>query len=884
VLKMAPPASGGQDEYERSLEISEDLAPGVAGIGATIPAVRQGVRRPRTGSPRSGHFYGKRVFLRAANTRLLRPSRVVVQLLFRDVMDALREFAQDIKYCFRGMTGNKIPALVTVLTLGLGIGVNTSIFTLINSVLFRPMPVDDPSSLFEIVSPIVDAQTLREFRETCRTCESVTSSNWILPTLGEAGEGPIVHGNEVPENYFEALRVASSIGRVFSTSDPRGDAADAIVLNHDFWQTQFGGNPGAIGQTIKLSGRTYTVIGVARKGFYGTMPLVANFWVLPGQASESTRAQVRALVRLRAGIPKERAEMELGAIRAKGQGTSGQTDQERVKLQSRATMIPINSGTSAVAGLLLVFTGLVLIVACANIANLALARSTTRVREMSIRLAVGASRARLIRQLLTESVVLSLFGGVFAIAVTAWTLPALSVYLQTKLPNLWGHWHLDLNADVRVFGFTAAICILAAIGFGLMPAFQSTNIDLAHGLKDGGKHGAKGTQSRLRGALVVLQISLCSVLLSNAGLVARALAESFHDSPGFETQRMLIAQLNLGEGETDRGAGARLFERYAAMPGVESVAAVRHVPLLGYRLGSISNESVRQPATLTTAINQVTANYFSTLAIPLTAGRSFSQDEQRSMANVAVISEAAARKLFGQEQAVGKTVRLQTELNAAPGRPAKIFTVVGIARDTRSIRLSETDPAHVYLPIDLTAARTVHFLLRARDGNEATTLIPAVRKTGPATIATGELTVYPFDVALGYQRLPAQGGSAISGLMGLLALALGTIGVYGVLSYSVAKRTGEIGVRIAMGATARNIRSLFLREGGRLVALGLAVGVCGAVPLAMMLRSLLPGIRPLDLPILLAVSLFLAAVTLLAAWFPAVRATRIEPLEALRQE
>jgi predicted permease len=794
--------------------------------------------------------------------------------------------AQDLKFSARVLNRDRAHTLLTVLTIGFGVGVNTAIFALINSVLFRPMPVQAPASFYEIVSP-ADANAIQQFQQYCKACAGITSAVWALPTLGEAGEGPIIHGNQVEANYFEVLGIGSSMGRVFRPgSDTAADSG--IVLNYDFWQRQYGGAPDALGQTLKLSGRSYTIVGAAAKGFIGTMPLVSNFWIVAPTDSEARRALVRGLVRLRPGVTRDQAQDELTSIAVRlappASGNATDPERSRIRLQSRRTMIPWNSGTAVMAGLLLAFTALVLLVACANVANLSLARSASRVRETSVRLALGASRSRLIRQLMTESLVLSMLGGVLALVVTAWTLPALSMYIQSLIPNLWGQWRFDLSPDLRVFGFTAGACVLAAIVFGLMPALQSTRLDVASGLKEGGTQTGGRSRSRLRSGLIVVQISVCGILLINAGLLGRALAESYAFSPGFETDGIVIGQLDIPASVTSAKLAERVLSRVAEIPGVDSVAASSHVPLLGYRMSTIAagGEGLQLPS----AVNQVTGGYFATLGIPLIQGRSFTSEEERSNAAVTVISEATAKKLFGRQGALGKSVHLgNADRKPATTDPTRDLTVIGVARDTRSVRLSAIDEAYVYVPLNVGApARTQHFLIRPRKLAASSQFITAVRKVVAPVDGASQFIVYSFDIVLGFQRLPAQAGSAFAGFLGLMALGLASIGIYGVIAYSVGKRSREIGIRIALGATSGQVRALFIKEGGRLLCVGLVIGAAGGLLTAMALRSVLPGVRAFDSETLAAVTAFLSIVVLTALWSPTSKACRVEPLAALREE
>jgi predicted permease len=777
---------------------------------------------------------------------------------------------QDLRYALRTLKYNPGFTLGAAATMALGIGVNTALFTLINAVVLRPTPVPDPKSLYEITSTL-DAADFGRFRQNCQSCGEIVAMTWVLPSLGTSSE--VVHGNEVSSNYFTAMAVKPHLGRFFSEHD-----TNIIVLNYDFWVRKFQADPAVLGRTIELSGRDYVIAGVAQKGFFGTMPLVANFWTMLPQNFQSQKASVRMLMRLKPGLSQSQTEDELTAINSRFAPSLPATgrDRQRVRLQSRATLIPLNTRTAGIAAVLMVCVGMVLLIACANVANLMLARAAARQREMSVRLALGASRGRLLQQLLTESMVVAVLGGVLAIFIAIWTLPALSAFVQSKLPALWGQWALHLTPDFRVFAYTAGLCAAAATLFGLVPALQSTRLDVSSGLKDGGNQGIRWKKSRFRSGLVVIQVMLCLVLLINAGLLTRSLANSYTEDPGFDAQHNLIVQFDTTS--SDQTLRSQMLDRIASVPGVESVAATRHVPLLGNGYGKISRTTSDVDSGIPTAVSQVGATYFRTLGIAVLSGRSFTSEEERSNAAVAVLSEAGARKLFPGENPLGKAFTL-----AGQAQPHMTAVVVGVARDIRSIRLAEVDPAHVYLPIDLAHMQGgVHYMVRTR--GEPTKLLPAVRQSAYEISRGNQLLVYSFDIAIGFQRLPAEMGSAVAAVLGMLALVLAVVGIYGVIAYSVSQRTREIGIRIALGATVRDVKLLVLRQGMFLVGIGIAAGMAGAVPLALILRSLLHGVSPVDPLTFCTVSAMLVVVAGVAMWAPTRRATRVEPLLALHHE
>jgi predicted permease len=790
------------------------------------------------------------------------------------------QFGQDLRYALRTLRANPGFTLVAAATMALGIGVNTGLFTLVNAALFRPTPVGDPRALFEVGSATDSAEFIR-FRQGCASCREVAAYNWVLPALGGAGQGEIVHGNEVSSNYFRAAAIQPAAGRFFNDDDYGDLGGNAIVLNFDFWQRQYRGDTSAIGGSVKLGGRGYTIVGVAPRRFIGTLPLVAKFWSLLPQAPQA--GLIHILVRTNPGASRRQVEDELTSIRRQftppREGAA--PDSDRVRLQSRANLIPLNPATASLAGLLMLCVGLVLLIACANVANLVLARSASRQREISVRLALGASRPRLLRQLFTESLAISTLGGVMAMFVAIWSLPALSAFIQSRMPELWGQFDLTLSPDLRVFAYTAAICVGAAMLFGFVPALMSTRIDVASGLKDGGSQGVQWSRSRLRNGLVVAQVALCLILLINAGLLARSLANSYADHPGFDADRNLIVQFDIGELEPDRTLSRQMLDRLASLPGVESVAAGRMVPLLGSGFGSVSSTRAADSG-VRAGFNQVSPSYFHTLGVPLLSGRTFTAEEEQIHASVAVLSEAAANKLFARDNPLGRTVTLEGFL-AGRSEPKRTAVVIGVARDARNLKLAEVDSAFVYLPVALDRpAAAMHYFVRAR--RNPTALLPSLRQNGAELSRGHQLLVYPFDIAIGYQRMPAQAGGAVSGVLGLLAMVLATVGIYGVISFSVSQRTREIGIRMAIGATTGDVSWMVLRQGLRLVGTGVIIGIAGAIPLARVIRSVMNGVTALDPLTFIAVPLFLGAIAVSAMALPVMRAARVEPVAALHHE
>jgi predicted permease len=772
------------------------------------------------------------------------------------------ESAQNLRYAWRALLRYPGFSAVAILTMTIGIGVNTALFTIVNAALFRPMPVANPENFYEVgAGHLLTTADMRMFAEQARTVRQLAGSRWVLPTLSDTGE--LLHGNEVSANYFEALGINASTGRVFSPASA-GDG-NSIVFSDSFWSRHFNRDPSAVGRALVLGGRRYAVIGVTEPRFIGTIPLVSDFWALLPDAPSTGSNPVHITARLVSGIGKRQAEAELTQLYARAHPRDG-VHRTPIELTARATFIPINAATASLTALLIGCAAIVLAIGCVNLANLLLARAATRQREIAVRLSLGATSARIVRQLLTETTLLSLVGGAASLLLSAGMLPPASRAIQARMPPLAGYWSLDLVPDLRVFAWTTGLCLVAGSFFGLIPALRATRAGFSEGLRDGGGQGAQWSRSRLRSSLVVAQIALCLVLLINAGILVRSLRNALTIDPGLDTDHTAIVEYTTVAPEAAI-TPSQLLRRFAAYPGVTAAAAT-HVPLLGF--GTVE---VRTASTITRKIpmNQVTESYFAALGIPIVRGRSFDPREVSGNAPVAVVSEGAARQLFPGQDAVGQV--LTTD------RPR---IVVGVARETRSVRLAELDTAYLYTPLPAHELdRGAHLLLRS--GAARTLLIGGIRRE-VASIPGAQILVYTFDIALGYQRVPAGAGAIVAIVLGTLALVLAVVGIYGVTSYVVSHRTREIGIRMALGADRHEVVKLVLRQGMGLVTIGLVLGVSLAIPLSYVLRAALVGVQPLDPLTYTAVPLLLAVIALLAMANPTLRSSRVQPVTALRHE
>ncbi|HVF43843.1 MAG TPA: ABC transporter permease [Pyrinomonadaceae bacterium] len=811
---------------------------------------------------------------------------------------------KDVRYGVRSMSRQPGFALAAVLTLALGIGANVSIFSAVNAILFRPLPgVSAPEELAFFyptepqgrLSGTFSYHDFEEYRAQAKSLSGLAAYAGAGLSMREGGRAERVAAQIVSGNYFSTLGVRAGLGRtLIAEEDERADAAPVAVLSHGFWETRFGSNPDVIGRQIVLNERSFTVVGVAQKEFKGaSMPKSPALWVPVRAASnagvsavdlENREASWLHLIgRLGPGVSAERARAEMNTILARLKDSYPEDFREGLTMDSSPArgfaIAPRKRGTvNAMAAVALAVVGLVLLIACANIANLLLARAASRRREIAVRLALGAGRWRVVRQLLTESLVLALAGGLVASLLTLWTAELLA-HLFRLIPEDTGA--LDFSPDARVFGFALLLSLLTGVAFGLAPALQASRPDVGPALKGETPPAGGARRLSLRNALVVAQVAASLVLLVCAGLFLRSLRETAAVETGFETKGVLMSALRLDPNRYDAARGGEFYrqalERASSLHGVTSAALASSVPLgsEGSRGTLLVVGAEPQPyAGVEVDRGYVGPRYFETLGIPLLRGRGFDEHDRENSPPVAVVNETVARKVFGGEDPLGRFIRADSE-----GPPVEI---VGVARDSKYRSLGDERVPFLYLPLAQGYSPSVTLLVRTEGAPGA--LAPAVRDAVVSLDAEAFAGQATMDEHLAEALVPSQVVAGMSGGFGLLALLLATFGVYGVTAYAVSRRTHEIGVRVALGARGSDILRLVVGEGMALILTGIAIGLCVSFAATRVIAGALYGVSATDPLTFAGVTLLLASAALLACLVPARRATKVDPMEALRYE
>ena len=816
----------------------------------------------------------------------------------------MQSLSQDLRYALRMLWKSPGFTIVAVVSLALGIGLNTAIFSIVNVILIRQVPViHKPDRIVWLRAPISypDFVDYREQSQSFEGMAAITGTSEF--SLNRDGVPELVTGEYVTADYFNVLGVGALQGRTFDKSE-RQTPTPVVVLSEHLWRTRFLSDSTIVGRQISLNGLGFTVIGIAPTRFIGTevglnrelwVPLAMQPVLNPRDAAglgEGSRFDARnshwlaVFGRLKSDVSREQAASELSAIATRVAETYyGKVSDETLRsvqlLTMRGGMDPRDQEeTLPLAGIAMAVVALVLLIACANIASLLVARAAVRRRETAIRQALGATRPRLVRQWLSEAIVLGLAGGALGLLLALWANQLLISYLQTTPLAT-----LELGLDYRVLAFTLAVSIATGILFGLVPAVQSSRLNLVAALKSAELLQFVGNRrSRLRVAFVTAQVTLSVVLLVAAGLFIRALHKANAIDPGYRVERSLIVPMNLGllrykqpEAETFY---RNLLARVQEQPGVERASLIRFAHFgFSYAQFQVFAEGHSGGETdegTNVGFNLVGPNFFRTMEIPLLRGRDFTEADRKHATEVAVINDKLAQSLWPGEDALGKRVSLS-------GPTGPFFEVVGVARDTKYRTLGEPPRPYIYRPVLQSYDPKMALIVRTtgEPGSVAPAVREQIRTLDPNLPITGIKTLQEqLDLSLFPSRVVAW----TLGGFGVLALLLAALGIYGIVSYSVAQRTREIGVRVALGAKQKDVLRLVLGEGLFVIGVGLGVGLLLAAALTRVIAGFLFGIGATDPLTFAAVALVLGLIALAASFIPARRATKVDPWVALRYE
>jgi len=812
------------------------------------------------------------------------------------------EMFQDLRYGVRMLMKKPGFTFIAVLTLGLGIGANTAIFSLVNTVLLRPLPIAQPEQVVTLnfgapgqgVFPLIGYPEYTDYRDRNQSLEGLAAMGMAQVGLSNNGVNERILGLHVTGNYFSLLGVGAALGRVITPEDdvtPGGHPI--VVLSYQCWQQRFGADPQIVGRDLLISGRKFTVIGVAPKGFNGTelastpelwFPMMMKPGLELGRGPIKGRtAPVGTIGRLKEGVSWAQAESDLNLIAAQIAREYPQADKGQIVVLSQpglfgAAMRPMVLRFTAVAMGVVV---LVLLLACTNLVNMLLARASERHKEIAIRLALGAGRMRVLRQLLTESVLLALLGSALGLALAYGAVEI----VKFKLPVIFGFTQIELQMDWRVWVFTLALSLLTGALLGLLPALQATRPDLLPALKNESTLGGY-RRSRLRNMLVVAQMSLSLVLLLCAGLVLRGLQRAQQIDPGFNPKQAVEVSFDLDVQKYNRERGSEFqrqaLERVRSLPGLQSAALTTHAPLTSgegggkgvFIQGNEPKTATQAPIVLTTSIS---IDYFRTMETRLLQGRDFTAQDNASSPLVAIVNEAFARRFWPVENPIGKRFSFS---GAAAGN---WIEVIGVAQNGKYSSLATKNEPFVYLPLAQNYANKLTLI--ARSAADQRLLLATIRKE--IHKLDENLTPYDARTMLEHMELPlapARVAATALGAFGALALLLAAIGVFGVMSNAVTQRTREIGIRIALGAESKEIIRLIVGQGALLVGIGVGIGLVGAALGTRLLANLLFGVSALDPLTFVGVTALLAATAFLACYLPARRATKVDPMIALRHD
>jgi putative ABC transport system permease protein len=820
----------------------------------------------------------------------------------------LSTLTSDLRYAARTLARNPGFAAAAIATIALGVGVNAGIFTTVNGLLYRDLPAVDAHELVTIQQTLdgvpgrvgnvqLGGFSTQEYRTLAAGTTTLSGvfghSDPTRTTLG--GESPQqIVGTIVTCEYFDVLRQPPALGRALRAEDCATGADAVVVLAHDLWATAFESDPGVVGRVIELNRQLFAVVGVAQEGTYGGLgfyrtqyfaPISTQPLLLPNEDTYGNDNISWLFVHGRRAASIEQVRAELGVIAAQHDSEQpGRTTTMRVERATPLGMVGfIRDMLGTVAAVVMVPFAFVLLIACANVANLLLARATARNREIAIRLSLGASRARVIRQLLTESVLISVAGGVLGTVLALWAFQTLaSVVIPMLTPVGLPPFFIDASPDLRVIAVMVAVMLGAGVLFGLAPALQVSKPDLHAAIKQDA-HGTSGRRGgRLQGTLVGVQVATTMVLMVAVGLLLRGLTATQTTDPGFEVRNVAVASYDMRGGGYDPAEAAvfqrRLLEEVRGLPGVEAAAQVITEPLNADTEG----RSIRLPTQDRTQVrgavaNAVTSDYFDVVGIPIVRGRAFEDADLTDGSVASIVTESTARNLWPEQNPIGQRLLMVV----GPDQDVAI-EIVGVARDAQVAVVGQVEPYYLYMPAAPRAAQLLQLLVKSRTDFASTAA--AIRAAAERLDPGLAVQVKPLEANLDYWRRLSGILTGLGASLGLLALTLGAVGIYGVVAYFVGRRTREIAIRAALGARSGDLLTMILRRTMRPVVVGAVVGLAGAIAVSRVLSSVLFGVSPFDPIGIGTAAVFVLGVAFAAGLLPGRSAVRQPPLTALHHD
>ena len=826
-----------------------------------------------------------------------------------DIFTWLDEMIDDTRYAIRMLRHSPAFTLVTVLSLALGIGANTAIFTLINAVMLRSLPVAHPEELVQLTMPGGNRAFTNPVWEQIRDNQRIFNGAFAYSTmrfnLVTSGEVRYATGNLVSGDYFRTLGVQPALGRLFSVADDRRGCPSIAVLSEAYWRSAYGADPGVLGKTISLNTHAFQIVGVGQAGFAGLevgrgTQVFAPICTEPVFRGPNTFLDQRSawwltlMARTRPDVDPTRVQNALNALAGPAFAATVperlRPEQQRNYLKNTLAAEPAAHGVSDLRlryrralVALMVIVGLVLLIACANVANLLLARAAVRRREMAIRVALGAARGRVIRQLLTESMLLSTLGALLGLAVARWGSRVLVAFLSPAGRPIF----LDLGLDATVLWFSVGIAVLTGLAFGLAPAWRAAHVAPNAALKANARGIVEG-QGRLTAGktLVVAQLAISLTLIIGAGLLLGTFRRISTVDAGFDPADVLIVSLD--KPRSGKSNAQQLTEKYAMLERIRSMSGVTSASLS--QLTPLGNSTWNEEIVIDgftpkseddgiAYFNEVSDGYFRTMGTPLLVGRDFDGSDRVGTLAVAIINETMARRFFGASNPVGKTFRYRVGTGVSSP-----FQVVGMVKDAKYQSLREKTLATSFVPLAQNAALGSDIYLQARIPSGAAAAIPSVKSALEAVDATFQTSFVPFATQVANSLTAERLLASLSAFFGGLALLLATMGLYGVMAYSVARRRNEIGIRMALGAGQRRVARMVVGEVTTLIVVGFVLGVALSLASTRLISTFLFGLKPTDVATFAGSMALLATVALLAAYVPARRAARVDPMEALREE